>query len=259
MAEPNFCEPGGHTEREEDGGPPPDPTESLKILCRNERGHFSVKALMAQGGDQWIATWVDEPTCEVVNIFVGLVYDGESFELKEKSSLSFSRKKNQNNSAAEPSHLSDCLQLSQQLSVLRGDDLWFCSKCKELRETQVQRTLFRLPPCLFVSFKRFKMNAHGADKNNALVNFPLDIDFAPYLDSEALELQTEGTIFRLRGVVYHSGSLSFGHYTAWAYNDSVQEWVNYNDSFTTVESGKVPPSHNAYILCYERIPKRNSF
>ncbi|CBZ29687.1 cysteine peptidase, Clan CA, family C19,putative [Leishmania mexicana MHOM/GT/2001/U1103] len=149
--------------------------------------------------------------------------------------------------------LHECLSHSMQPDLLRGEDAWFCSRCKEFRETKVHRTLFRLPPCLIVSFKRFKMHTYSADKKNTTVQFPSELDFAPYLDPEASGLQAEGTKYRLRGVVYHTGSLSFGHYTAAAFNDSVRKWVYYNDTHATIDSCDAPAPHGAYILCFERV------
>ncbi|CAG9580430.1 putative ubiquitin hydrolase [Leishmania major strain Friedlin] len=149
--------------------------------------------------------------------------------------------------------LHECLSHSMQPDLLRGEDAWFCRRCKEFRETKVHRTLFRLPPCLIVSFKRFKMHTYSADKKNTTVQFPSELDFAPYLDPEAAGLQTEGTKYRLRGVVYHTGSLSFGHYTAAAFNDSVKKWVYYNDTHATIDSCDAPAPNGAYILCFERV------
>ena len=151
--------------------------------------------------------------------------------------------------------LHDCLQYSMEPDVLRSDDAWFCSRCKEFRETRVHRTLYRLPPCLIVSFKRFKMHTYSADKKDTTVQFPTELDFAPYLDPEAAALQTGGTQYKLRGVVYHSGSLSFGHYTAAAYNDSAKKWVHYNDTRATLGSSDEPAPNGAYILCFERVEK----
>ncbi|KAG5496353.1 hypothetical protein JKF63_02655 [Porcisia hertigi] len=154
--------------------------------------------------------------------------------------------------------LHDCLLHSMQPDVLRGDDAWFCSRCKTFRETQVHRTLFRLPPCLIMTFKRFKMHTHSAYKKSTTVQFPIQLDLAPYLDPEASGLQTGGTMYRLRGVVYHHGSLSFGHYTANAFNDSVQKWVYYNDTHATINSCEAPAPNEAYILCFERIETTES-
>eukprot|EP00658_Telonema_sp_P-2_P077820 TRINITY_DN7133_c0_g1_i14.p1 TRINITY_DN7133_c0_g1~~TRINITY_DN7133_c0_g1_i14.p1 ORF type:complete len:791 (+),score=175.68 TRINITY_DN7133_c0_g1_i14:445-2817(+) len=36
--------------------------------------------------------------------------------------------------------------------------------------------------------------------------------------------------YALRGVVYHSGSLNGGHYTAACYSSEARQWLNYNDS-----------------------------
>eukprot|EP00388_Colpodella_angusta_P019954 GDKJ01049843.1.p1 GENE.GDKJ01049843.1~~GDKJ01049843.1.p1 ORF type:complete len:575 (-),score=39.00 GDKJ01049843.1:249-1808(-) len=51
-------------------------------------------------------------------------------------------------------------------------------------------------------------------------------------------------LYALRGVVYHSGSLSGGHYTAACYNTEAGMWLDYNDSSVApcerADGGKVP-------------------
>lgn len=149
--------------------------------------------------------------------------------------------------------LESCLESLMQPDILRGDDAWYCPRCETFREARVQRSLFRLPPCVVIAFKRFRMHSFGADKNDALVNFPDELDFGPYLDADA-HRTAHGTQYRLRSIIYHSGSLSFGHYTAAAYNDLMGRWVYYNDTNASVSSANIttPPRKGAYVLCYEQ-------
>ncbi|KAI5687693.1 Ubiquitin carboxylterminal hydrolase [Leishmania braziliensis] len=223
----------------------------------------TVAGPMSKGGD----TTADTTGCEgceeasasttvTTTIVVCIQYDSSKYHLISDGGRSdaFGLRGVDNNLAPEVRcSLQECLSHSMQPDLLRGEDAWFCSQCREFRETKVHRTLFRLPPCLIVSFKRFKMLTYSADKKNTTVQFPSELDFAPYLDPEAVGLQAEGTRYRLRGVVYHTGSLSFGHYTATAFNDSVQKWVYYNDTHATIDSCDAPAPNGAYILCFERV------
>jgi hypothetical protein len=61
-------------------------------------------------------------------------------------------------------------------------------------------------------------------------------------------------LYALRGVIYHSGSLEGGHYTATAFSRTTNRWTSFNDSWTTeLAEGRTPEAHGAYILLYEAI------
>lgn len=63
-------------------------------------------------------------------------------------------------------------------------------------------------------------------------------------------------VYDLYGVVYHGGSLNFGHYTAKCFNEATGRWHSYNDSTVTdvdpniLKSSIVNPG--AYVLFYKR-------
>jgi len=59
-------------------------------------------------------------------------------------------------------------------------------------------------------------------------------------------------IYDLFGVVNHSGSVNFGHYTANCKNWKDGKWYNFNDSFVSEVSEKDIVSRSAYLLFYER-------
>ena len=63
----------------------------------------------------------------------------------------------------------------------------------------------------------------------------------------------EPLIYDLFGVVNHSGTLNFGHYTAQCFNEVHQKWFNFNDSMVSPvgeQSDIVTP--RAYVLFYKR-------
>ena len=65
-------------------------------------------------------------------------------------------------------------------------------------------------------------------------------------------------LYDLYGVVNHSGTLSFGHYTAKCFNEPENKWYTYNDSmvsqiktlFSDLKDDIVTPS--AYVLFYKQ-------
>jgi hypothetical protein len=70
------------------------------------------------------------------------------------------------------------------------------------------------------------------------------------------EENAESHIYDLYGVVNHSGSLSFGHYTAMCFNEIEEKWYNFNDSMVTEvkppDVDKDLQTPRAYVLFYMR-------
>ncbi|CCW67756.1 unnamed protein product [Phytomonas sp. Hart1] len=201
---------------------------------------------------------------KIINVSIFLCFKSNCFRVKlpqltirsysEHSNSSYLRLSNheKDSNSASMCTLYDCLEQSMMPDTLTDDNSWYCPHCKDFREARVQRNVFRVPPCLIISFKAFKMvNTYHADKNNTPVDFPLQFDFLPYLDVESAPLKQD-TTYRLRGVVYHSGSLNFGHYTAYAFNESINKWVYFDDSSSYVMDIEKPPANGAYMLFYER-------
>ncbi|KAH8605111.1 putative Ubiquitin carboxyl terminal hydrolase [Trypanosoma vivax] len=148
--------------------------------------------------------------------------------------------------------IDECLQHTFSLESLTGDNAMYCGTCNTLRDGQIERRLFRLPPCLLVSLGRFKVNLQGSTKNCAYVMFDGSLNLAPHLDSESSE---KHTTYELVGVVFHRGTLSYGHYTAATRNGPGGEWFFCDDSRVASLKGepwKYPLAGDAYILCYER-------
>lgn len=135
-----------------------------------------------------------------------------------------------------------------QPQLLFGNDAWYCPCCGTFRTATIQRSLFRLPPCLILSFSRFLQEGHRAKKNSKFMGFPDRLDLSSFLDAAADPSQP--TVYVLKGVLYHAGTLDFGHYTAATYVSSIRKWVLFNDNSTMVLAG-APPRNDAYVLCYE--------
>lgn len=141
--------------------------------------------------------------------------------------------------------LLDCLQKSNKAEILEGKDAYACSKCKSLQKATKKHEIHSVPPILIICLQRFKNGV----KNTEKIDFPLEgLDMSNYVKN--------GAIYDLYGVVNHSGTLNFGHYTAQCFNQAHQKWFNFNDSFVS----EVSPSDlrddivtpRAYVLFYQR-------
>ncbi len=105
-----------------------------------------------------------------------------------------------------------------QEEVLKGDDKWYCGKCKNHVVATKKMEIFSSPDYLIVHVKRFSHNRgmFGGQKINKLVTFPIDgLDLTKHClkDNEGRKI-----IYDLYAVSNHFGSLGGGHYTAYAKN-----------------------------------------
>lgn len=132
-------------------------------------------------------------------------------------------------------------------------------------------SVWRAPKVLIIVLKRFANTwAPGAHvKNDSLVNFPLrGLDIKPHLRDSP---HSEDAVYDCFAVSNHSGSLSGGHYTAYARSPLSAAWYSFNDSHVTPVGNldllhsdpdsyeeaveKLLQTQSAYVLMYR---KRNS-
>jgi hypothetical protein len=104
--------------------------------------------------------------------------------------------------------------------------------------------IFKAPNILILTLQRFK----SGHKNSDLIDFPIEgLDLKPYVKMHDSEM-----LYDLYAVVNHSGSLSFGHYTAKCLNETTQRWHNYNDSMVSDIDSNSIVNNSAYVLFYKR-------
>ena len=91
----------------------------------------------------------------------------------------------------------------------------------------------------------------GSRKISDLINFPVNnLDMTPYLKNE--QGQGKSCIYDLYAVSNHFGSLSAGHYTAFAKNPHYQKWFNFDDTNVGKVSEGDVVTKAAYVLFYKR-------
>ena len=132
--------------------------------------------------------------------------------------------------------LTDCLSEFKLTETLDEDNKWYCSQCKEHVIATKTMEVFRTPPIMVITLKRFKTGrskygfAVGAEKLQTVVDFPLEgLDMRDYeLCSE--QKQSAKLIYDCFAVSNHHGNVGFGHYTAFAKSVIDNKWREYDDS-----------------------------
>ena len=77
-----------------------------------------------------------------------------------------------------------------------------------------QLLIFCPPAVLTIHLKRFQQAAFSLRKVNRHVQFPLELDLAPFCSSAGTLMASGAVRYKLFAVVEHQGSLRSGHYTA---------------------------------------------
>ncbi|VUZ41776.1 unnamed protein product [Hymenolepis diminuta] len=132
--------------------------------------------------------------------------------------------------------LERCLMKFFEAEELKGDNRITCDECTKKAQASAgeidcrsttgsdgsvrcdslkRDLLLKLPAVLTIQLKRYQRNGHQLRKCNKPVSFPINLDIRPYCSRLAWLGAEEGQ-YRLFGIVEHSGSLSSGHYVAYA-------------------------------------------
>lgn len=107
-----------------------------------------------------------------------------------------------------------------------------CDKCSEKRQC-IKRGLFKtLPNVLVFQLKRFDYDweRQMPIKFNDLFEFPATLDMAPYTLDFARDGSGPPQMYRLSGVLVHSGQASGGHYYSFVRAPTGQGWLKFDDT-----------------------------
>ena len=105
---------------------------------------------------------------------------------------------------------------------------------------------------LVLQIKRFSYGKWTKHKLNNRVKAPQRLDLGPLLEYQE-HSSTSSPVYRLVGVVNHSGDINFGHYTADCQNPTTHRWYHCNDSHVSETSmGSSVDSSSPYLLFYSR-------
>ncbi|KAF9666108.1 hypothetical protein SADUNF_Sadunf16G0194400 [Salix dunnii] len=136
-------------------------------------------------------------------------------------------------------------------------------KVKVRRDATKRVHIDKAPPILTVHLKRFSQDARGRlSKLNGHVNFRDVLDLRPYMDPRCAD--TQSYLYRLLGVVEHSGTMRGGHYIAYVRGDARSKgkadkehggsvWYCASDAHVQEVSLEEVLRCDAYLLFYEKI------
>jgi ubiquitin C-terminal hydrolase len=134
-----------------------------------------------------------------------------------------------------------------------------------LRDAVKRLRFAQLPRCLVVHLKRFRQDARGrTSKIGGHVAFEEALDLAPYWSpppppagegegaavAEAPPVTAPASLYRLQGVVEHSGGLHGGHYVAFVRRGA--DWHYASDRHVRPATLAQALSAEAYLLFYAR-------
>ena len=133
--------------------------------------------------------------------------------------------------------LNDCYYEYKKRFKFENDTLYSCEKCKQLTVASKKIEIINFPKHLIIILSRFNKNGNRLYKNDNEIDVPL------YWKHN----------YKLKGFVFHSGSLLSGHYVyIGCYNN---KWYLFDDSSVSElnETSLNRLKNNGYIYYFEKI------
>ncbi|XP_035230177.1 ubiquitin carboxyl-terminal hydrolase 20-like, partial [Stegodyphus dumicola] len=146
--------------------------------------------------------------------------------------------------------LQDCLSAFFSADELKGDNMYSCDRCKKLRNGVKFSKVIQLPEVLCIHLKRFRHEVMFSSKISNYVSFPLEgLDMSPFLHKG----YPQGvTTYDLISVICHHGTAGSGHYTAYCFNNTNEQWYEFDDQYVTAVDDEVVKHCEAYVLFYRK-------
>jgi hypothetical protein len=146
-----------------------------------------------------------------------------------------------------PITLTELLNVFFLRSQLDAKNQWKCPHCGEDSCAYREAKLVRAPPSLIVQLKRFS-GGNKVERNSTPVVIGDSVELSHVCDDR------NGAAYEVRGVVYHTGTLSSGHYTASC--KRLHCWYGFNDKTVFERDGPAgPASESAYLIFLSKVPR----
>ncbi|XP_075464016.1 ubiquitin carboxyl-terminal hydrolase 21 isoform X1 [Ascaphus truei] len=141
--------------------------------------------------------------------------------------------------------LLDCFSLFTKEEELNSENAPICDRCRQRTKSTKKLTIQRFPRILVLHLNRFSTTRFSIKKCSVFVDFPLQ-----RLNLKEFASEKAGSpVYNLYALCNHSGSVHYGHYTAYCKDQS--GWQAYNDSRVSPISESQIPSSEGYVLFYE--------
>lgn len=144
--------------------------------------------------------------------------------------------------------LNDCIQLFLKSGQLDENNKWRCPHCNTNVCAYQTTEIKNVGDVLIIHLKRFESTANGSMKK-----IDTKVIYPPFFDIHDIAPNCKSKKYKLISVIFHSGSISQGHYTAAAIDPGSGKWYNFNDSYSAIISPKNIFSSRAYILFYMNV------
>ncbi|XP_042640717.1 ubiquitin carboxyl-terminal hydrolase 21-like isoform X2 [Tyto alba] len=195
--------------------------------------------------------YLEREDSKIVDLFVGQLksclkcqacgYRSTTFEVFCDLSLPIPKK----SFAGGKVSLHDCFSLFTKEEELDSENAPVCDKCRQRTRSTKKLTIQRFPRILVLHLNRFSTTRYSIKKCSVFVDFPLQ-----QLNLREFASEKAGSpIYSLYALCNHSGSVHYGHYTAFCRDPA--GWRVYNDSRVSPISENQVPSSEGYVLFYE--------
>ncbi|XP_042296452.1 ubiquitin carboxyl-terminal hydrolase 21 isoform X1 [Sceloporus undulatus] len=203
-----------------------------------------------QANQMW-KRYLEREDSKIVDLFVGQLksclkcqacgYRSTTFEVFCDLSLPIPKKSFTGGKVS----LLDCFSLFTKEEELDSENAPECDKCRQRTRSTKKLTIQRFPRILVLHLNRFSTTRYSIKKCSVFVDFPLQ-----QLNLKEFASEKAGTpVYNLYALCNHSGSVHYGHYTAFCKDQS--GWRVYNDSRVSPISENQVPSSEGYVLFYE--------
>ncbi|KAM3825060.1 ubiquitin carboxyl-terminal hydrolase 21 isoform 2-T2 [Vipera latastei] len=182
-----------------------------------------------QANQMW-KRYLEREDSKIVDLFVGQLksclkcqacgYRSTTFEVFCDLSLPIPKK----GFASGKVSLLDCFNLFTKEEELDSENAPVCDKCRQRTRSTKKLTIQRFPHILVLHLNRFSTTRYSIKKCSVYVDFPLQ-----QLNLKEFASEKAGTpVYNLYALCNHSGSVHYGHYTAFCKDQS--GWRVFNDS-----------------------------
>lgn len=150
-------------------------------------------------------------------------------------------------------NIQKCIEKYTEKEQMNEEEVFFCSKCKQLKAPIKKLDLWSTPDVLILHLKRFEYTPGQyfvhRDKITDFVEYPIEnLDLTNFV----LGSKDAPPIYDLYAVSEHSGGLGGGHYTATCMNPLNKKWYSFNDSLVNDCEPQKAVTELAYLLFYKR-------
>lgn len=128
--------------------------------------------------------------------------------------------------------------------VLDSSNQWKCEHCNSMSCARRYFKFKHLPDVLALQIKRFNGRGRKSTRDNTPIQIPLTLDLKDEHCGDGYQH------YELRSISQHSGTLSFGHYTA--IGKRGEKWYSFNDSSVIPTTPPDGTSASAYVVFYAK-------